>query len=107
MAVTTTAVSSQVPGAQRQTVTLVTFDSSYPTGGEPVTAATFQLQRLDHIMPFTARNAAGTLHLIGGWDHTNSKLFLAWGAASGAPFAEVANTTDLSAFTARITALGV
>lgn len=86
----------------------VTFDSSYPTGGEALTAASFGLKTLDEVRahgPF--RNTDATLGIVVSYDHTNSKLVAYWGNAgtvSGMP--EVANTTDLSTYSGRITAVG-
>lgn len=112
----------------------VTFDSSYPTGGEALTAQQFGLTVIDFVLPSPA---AG---YIFEFDHANSKLkaftptavsmsgtagvagadntVVAVSATSigvsGAGVAaavknaaaEVANTTDLSAVTVRVLAVG-
>jgi hypothetical protein len=88
----------------------VTFDSSYPTGGEPLTAADVGLKRIDQVLcDAGAKNAAGTLVIPVRYDHANAKLqgYEYNGAAAGvARLQELANTFDASAFTARITFIG-
>jgi len=114
----------------------VTFDSSYPAGGEAVTAQQFGLQTLDFVLPSTA---AGYMF---EFDHDNKKLKALYpraaitdtlsasvdagatqvtstaangaiitlsgnaGVAAGAG-EEVANGADLSAVTVRVIAIGL
>lgn len=79
----------------------VALDSSYPTGGEAVTASQFGLQALQFVLPSTA---AGYMF---EFDHTNGKIkaVAPTSAAAGAG-TEVANTTNLSAVTVRVLAMG-
>jgi hypothetical protein len=105
----------------------VTFGSSYPTGGEALTAQQFGLSALDFVLPSPA---AG---YIFEFDHANKKLkaftptraqsahshtentaatytqnatTATAGAISAAAASEVANNTNLSAVTARVLAVG-
>jgi hypothetical protein len=88
-----------VPGAERVTVTDVTFDSSYPTGGESVTAADLGLTSVTFAI--TSIKTAGTGSVTEAFYVTSTGLLKAYTAA-----AEVANATDLSAVTAQIVAFG-
>lgn len=69
----------------------VTFDSSYPTGGETLTAANFSVGA---IKALTGGMNGG---YVPEWDATNGKLLAFEAGADAAPLDEVANTTDLSA----------
>jgi hypothetical protein len=93
---------------KRHRVRNITFDSSYPTAGEPLTAAQVGLRAVTEAIPHgTFRNTDGTLGIFVSYDATNAKLFAYWGNAgtvSGAP--EVANTTDLSTYSGRMTFIG-
>lgn len=110
MAVSAVAVSNEIPGRRRWATVDITFDSSYSIGGEAITPATFGLLGIDGVLPFVARNPQATdLALLGVWDSTNSKLILFWGDnnnAADAPLIEVPDTTDVSAYVARVVAIG-
>lgn len=100
MAVTATrAVLPFVPGAGRITVTDVTFDASYPTGGEPLTAADLGLAVVDFGIATVKVAGTGSVTAV-AYDVANAKL-LAYAAA-----AQIASTTDLSAVTATVVAFG-
>lgn len=88
----------------RMKVKTVTFDSSYPTGGEALTAADFGLSS---IVWAHASNASG---YVFSYDYTNSKLLAYRGDndnAADAPMIEVANAVNLSAVATRVTVIGV
>ena len=92
----------EVPGNRKQVVGVITLDSSYVTGGEPVTLAQLGLTRLDFLIL-----TAGVGYLP-TWDGSTSSpkvLVYRQTAATGA-FAEVPNTTDMSATTVRFLAVG-
>lgn len=97
-----------VIGNKRVHTFTITFDDSYVTAGEPLTAATLGFSKIIEVRahgPF--RNTDATLGIVVSYDHTNSKLVAYWGNAgsvSGMP--EVASTTDLSTYSGRITAIG-
>lgn len=100
----------RIEGNKKVKVRTITFDSSYPTGGEALTASTLGFRKVEEVRPHGVfRNTDGTLAVPVSYDHTNSKL-LAYqynGASAGvAQLLEVANTTDLSAFSGRVTVVG-
>lgn len=78
----------------------VTFDDSYPTGGEALSAASFGMSTLYFAIAKVKVAGTGSVTAV-HYDETTNKL-LAYTAA-----AQVANTTDLSAVTARVIAFGV
>ncbi len=86
----------------------ITFDSSYPTAGEPLTAADLGCKVVFAVIPCGAfRNTDATLGIVVSYDHANSKLVAYWGNAgsvSGMP--EVASTTDLSTYSGRVLVIG-
>lgn len=100
MAVTVSRANNpQVEGARRVTVTNITFDSSYPTGGEPLTFSDLGLTSVEFAI--ATLKTAGTGSVTQVWyDIPNQKL-LAFAAA-----AQIANTTDISAVTAQVVAYG-
>lgn len=95
---------SEVPGTRREVRGTVTFDSSYPTGGEAVTLAQLGLTRLDWLSVDT------TDGYVPAWDGSTTapKIKLYWvdTTTDGAPLAEVASTTDASAVVVRFHAVG-
>lgn len=83
----------------------VTFDSSYPAGGEPYTAAMFGLNRVD-FLHCEAALGSSTTAWIARADHANSKLQLfgmAAAAGQGTPALEN-NTANQSATVVRVIA---
>lgn len=79
----------------------VTFDSTYPAGGEPYTAAMFGLPSADFVHCETARGSATTGYACRA-DHTNSKLLL-YNSNGAAPAALLETaTTDQSGTTVRV-----
>ena len=87
----------------------VTFDSSYPTGGESLTAADVGLKKIEQLIvhgPSTATRG-GTTGAFPSYDYTNSKLQLFWGNADTASVApEVTDTTDVATQICRVTVVG-
>jgi len=81
----------------------IALDSSYPTGGESITAASLGLVRIDDMI---IGNKSGYSF---EWDATNSKLLAYQGDntnAAAAPAVQVPDTTNLSTVTgirARVT----
>lgn len=92
----------------------VTFDNSYATAGESVTASQLNLNTIEYIFPFVAKNAAGTAVLPGiGYPSGAGKLsallqlYRYDGASAGkASLEEAAAAFDASLFTARVLVLG-
>lgn len=88
-----------VAGNVRMTIRDITFDDSYPTGGESVSASDLGLQNVLAAIPVVRTAGTGSVTAV-QYDVENGKL-LAYTAA-----AQVANTTDLSAVTVRVIAFG-
>lgn len=82
----------------------ITFDSSYPTGGEALALTTLGLARHLREIRFSEVSAGYQLE----YDRTNEKVKAYWvdTTVDGAAMAEVANTTDLSTLTAKVVAIG-
>jgi hypothetical protein len=97
-------------GHQRQVTVSVTFDNSYPTGGEAVTAGDFGLSVIeDVIVHGPAANAAGTAGLPVHYNRSTGKLQLFRVDAANVGIVnlqEAANAFDASLFTVRLTVLG-
>lgn len=70
----------------------ITFDSSYPTGGEAVTAADFGMSAI-HTMIISSTDEAG---ISARWDHANLKIKLFDEDNTSGVEAEFANTGDAS-----------
>ena len=95
-------VGPEVPGSRKEVFGVITFDSSYATGGEAVTLAQLGLSRLDWLM---VNAGAGYLPVWDGSTTTPKVLLYRQTAATGA-FVEVPSTTDMSAVTVRFKANG-
>ena len=79
----------------------ITFDSSYPTGGEPVTAAIINagisspdISALKRLIPLGRNYSAGT-H-FGLWNNTDAKLLCFVEDGASGVCAQVANATDIA-----------
>jgi len=95
---------ARVPGSRRRAIATVTGDTSYPSGGYPLTAGMFGLTTLDTV--FTpALDQTGTWFVT--WDQTNSKLKL-WeiGPSEGAG-TEEENGVSVSTMVVVVEALGL
>lgn len=92
MALTVTTADENVAGARKTKVVNVTFDSSYPTGGEGFTPASVGF------VSFTFVDIAPSDGYVYEFDYTNNKIIAYWvdTTTDGAPMAQVADTTDLS-----------
>ena len=109
MALTLTKIAAFTSGNKRHRVYDVTFDSSYPTGGESLTASDVNLRKIEQLIvhgPATATRG-GTTGVLATYDYTNSKLQAFWGnAGTASVLPEVTNTTDIATQICRITAIG-
>ena len=96
---------SGVTPTGRAIVADVTFDSGYPAGGEPYTAAMFGLNKVDHVTAGPAL-ATSTTGLMCMPDVANSKLMLfGMTAAAGVGTALTeTNVANQSATVARVVA---
>jgi hypothetical protein len=86
----------------------VTFDSSYPTDGEPLTPANLGMESVYAVIPAgLATNAAGTLAVGVTYDHAAQKLLaVETGGTLATPFAEVGNTESLAGYIVRLVVVG-
>lgn len=104
-AATIAGVKRQFTGSRIQTTRLITFDSSYVTGGEVFTAAQFGLSSIRVAINATIITgfAAGFAH-VDVLPQTDGTVKLRLRAAAGT---EVANAADASTVTARVTVEGL
>lgn len=86
-------------GRRRVHLFRVTFDASYPTGGEVLSLAAAGVADASNASYFFSQRApiTGAYQFI--YDRTNDKLlvFVEEAVAAGGPLVEAGNTTDLSA----------
>lgn len=82
-----------------------TGDTSYPAGGESLTATDLGLRVISHVQGSLAVNSTNAVHLV--YDHANFKL-QAFQSTTGAPskLVEVADTTSLASYVGRLTVHG-
>lgn len=82
----------------------ITFDSSYPTGGESLTAGELGFSELFFVLP--SPRASG---YVVQYDYANGtlKVYVEEAVAAGGPLVEVANATDLSALVVDVLVIGV
>lgn len=97
---------TQVVGTQRKTVTNVTMDSSYLSGGETVNATSLGLSSLDNATCQIKSTSGGGVNVASAFlectaDPTANKLHL-WDETP----AEVASTSDVSTTVVQVTAFG-
>lgn len=81
----------------------VVLDSSYPIGGEAISAKELGLEVIEFVNPSPASG------YVFEFDHTNKKLkafYADYDAAADGALIEVPDTTDLSAVTVRLVAFG-
>lgn len=103
-------------GNQKVRVRDVTFDSSYPTTGEPVNASDFGLHRFATLEPlgFAITSSGTTAWAVTAQistDRTSAVLFAHGQEPTNAgttsiPFPDADSTEDLSTFTCRMRAIG-
>jgi hypothetical protein len=83
----------------------ITFDSSYPTGGEAIAATDIDglTASIDVLLFFS--DSGG---YVFDYDDANDKIKAYWvdTTTDGAPMAQVANATDLSGVTAKFLFIG-
>lgn len=92
----------RVVGNQKKTVTDVAMDSSYPTGGEAVTAANLGLNRVEYATAEITTTATTTVNATAaGYLPATEKLLV----FDETP-AEAANAADLAGLVVRVVAFG-
>ena len=102
MAAVTINFGPEVPGSRKEVLGVITFDSSYPTGGEDFTPAEFGLSRLDFLQ------VSGANGYVAVWDGSTSApkvLMFSQNGSTGA-LTQAANGANLSTVTARFRAVG-
>ncbi|WP_457556326.1 hypothetical protein [Candidatus Pyrohabitans sp.] len=104
MAVSVSVKKTNIFGTMKVVIAEIAFDTSYPAGGEPLTASDLGLTKIDHI---SIEPKSG---YIFEYDYANSKVkayYADYAAASAGPLIEVPDLTDLSAVTGvRVMAYG-
>src|ERR1700741_2692231 len=100
--------SAQIPGLGAARLVDVTFDSSYPPGGEPLTATDLGLRRVRAFIPCgVAGNSTDTLGGDVRYNISTAKLVaFESGGTLATPFAEVGNTESLANYTVRALVIG-
>ena len=97
---------SVVPGGLTLKVVDVTFDSSYPTGGEAVSANDVQLASITDAICNPAVKSDNSNAYVVQWDKPNGKLKLYRAADTAVEMEEATNAADLSTYTARVAFIG-
>jgi len=90
-------------GNMKLVIGRVTFDASYPTGGEAYTPSLFGLQKIIRLVPFPANG------YVPEDDKANQKIkmyYADYDAVADAALIEVANATNLSAVTITVMVWG-
>lgn len=97
-------------GNKRVKVRDVTFDDSYPTAGESLTAADVGLKKIQWVVPCGVASdsdgTGGTLGVAVRYDHSSSKLQAFESAGDGDSFDEVGSTNSLANYTVRLMIFG-
>lgn len=94
----------EVPGNRKIVIGTVTFDSSYPTGGEAISLVDLGLTRLDSL--FVNPNNGYLPTWDGSLTAPKIKMFWVDTTTDGAPQVEVTATTNLSTTTVSFVAFG-
>lgn len=109
MALTITSVKKSVWGDRRVHIATITFDASYPAGGESLTAADLGFSHsLEAVFceGLAAKNDE-TLAVGVKYDYTASKLVAyETAAAAEGPLAQVDDTESLASYEVRVLAIG-
>ena len=85
-------------GGRRMGYVDITFDSSYPTGGEPLVAADLGLGTIELLIP-AQRNTAAALHTVNYDSQAHTLVALVAGI-------QVANAVNLATLTVRCFYIG-
>lgn len=104
MAVTVAKVANAdtIYGNRRIRVRTITFDSSYPDNGEPLTPADVGLRAITFVGDTIVRKSDGADAVVVTYDYTNQKLIAYWGnAGTASVLPEVTDTTSLNGYVGR------
>ena len=95
---------------KRMIVRELEFDSSYPTGGESLTAADVGLKVIEQFLPHgpasNSDGTGGTLAVEVRYDHSTSKVQAFESGADGAVLPEKGSTESLADYLVRVTIIG-
>jgi hypothetical protein len=96
-----------IVGKQRTKYLTYTFDSTYPTGGESLTAAEAGLAEI--LFVDIEPDAAGATGYVVQYNYTTKKLlvFVEEAVAAGGALLEVANGTNLATLVVRLRVSGI
>lgn len=97
MALSSTDIKRTVFGNKRVVIASLTFDSSYPTGGEAVLPSDFGLSSIDSILCFPHK----TMTRLAAYDHANAKVKLYTALST-----EAAAASDQSSITIEVLVVG-
>lgn len=105
MAITVATVipATKVGFKKRMSVTNITFDDSYPTGGEAVTPGNLGLTKIEAVI--INGNTGHNLQ----WDQANKKIkayYADYDAVADGALIQVPDTTDLATVVATVVAFG-
>jgi hypothetical protein len=94
--------------SKKMVLARVTFDSSYPSNGEAVTAADFGLSSIDVIISIGASFATGggDTGRVLAYDRTAGKLIVGQAGTADSPLNDSDNADDLSALTFDVIVIG-
>ena len=87
----------------------VTFDSSYPTGGEAIAPASVGLKVIYGVRLLGVKNTTGAGYKV-DWDYDDKKLIVSYGdndAGADGVFAQVADTTNIATLIVRLQFFGL
>lgn len=99
-------------GNKRVKVRDITFDSSYPTGGEALVASDVGLSKIEHVIPngpaADSDGTGGTHAVLVRYDYSTSTIqaFEGGASANAAVFDEKGDTESLANYTVRVTFIG-
>ena len=98
-----TAAKRFVMGDRRVVFADVTFDSSYPTGGEAIVPADFGLDtQIDHVVTNPTLDGKNQV----AYDHANKKLLVLFEDQTSGKHAEAASESDQSETVVRVLVFG-
>ena len=100
MAITTTVTGKELVGRKRLVYGTITFDDSYPAGGEAFSASNIGLAVIDRLAIDPQDG------FVFEWDATNNKVIVRESGTASAALDEQDAATDLSAVSTTFTATG-
>ncbi len=101
-------IGTDVWGRNRVAVQTITFDDSYPTGGESLTPAMVGLSQFSIVLVSVAAGTGSSGHVV-QFNYATNKLmvFIEEAVAAGGALVEVGDEEDLEALVVRVLAVGI